>query len=59
MSANKLQWTLASVPLIKALQLTLSFLFWYVLLSSSNAFATGLGILLQPEENCRFVYYGT
>ncbi|KAL3824381.1 hypothetical protein ACJIZ3_020410 [Penstemon smallii] len=26
---NKLQWTLASVPLIKALQLTLSFLFWY------------------------------
>ncbi|KAL7222143.1 hypothetical protein ACSBR1_023955 [Camellia fascicularis] len=27
--ANKLQWTLASVPLIKALQLTLSFLFWY------------------------------
>lgn len=29
--ANKLQWTLAFVPLIKALQLTLSFLFWYVL----------------------------
>ncbi|KAK9231946.1 hypothetical protein WN943_022187 [Citrus x changshan-huyou] len=29
--ANNLQWTLASVPLIKALQLTLSFLFWYVL----------------------------
>ncbi|KAH9714207.1 hypothetical protein WN944_021993 [Citrus x changshan-huyou] len=27
--ANNLQWTLASVPLIKALQLTLSFLFWY------------------------------
>ncbi|KAG5523467.1 hypothetical protein RHGRI_035315 [Rhododendron griersonianum] len=27
--ANKLQWTLAFVPLIKALQLTLSFLFWY------------------------------
>ncbi|KAL5822798.1 hypothetical protein ACOSQ4_020698 [Xanthoceras sorbifolium] len=26
---NNLQWTLASVPLIKALQLTLSFLFWY------------------------------
>ncbi|KAL3528715.1 hypothetical protein ACH5RR_008037 [Cinchona calisaya] len=26
---NKLQWTLAAVPLIKALQLTLSFLFWY------------------------------
>ncbi|XVF74537.1 hypothetical protein PTKIN_Ptkin13bG0118000 [Pterospermum kingtungense] len=26
---NSLQWTLASVPLIKALQLTLSFLFWY------------------------------
>lgn len=25
---NKLQWTLASVPFIKALQLTLSFLFW-------------------------------
>ncbi|KAL5575202.1 hypothetical protein UlMin_016901 [Ulmus minor] len=27
--ANNLQWTLALVPLIKALQLTLSFLFWY------------------------------
>ncbi|CAI9114181.1 OLC1v1014841C3 [Oldenlandia corymbosa var. corymbosa] len=27
--ANKLQWTLAAVPLIKALQLTLSFIFWY------------------------------
>ncbi|XP_071903183.1 uncharacterized protein [Coffea arabica] len=26
---NKLQWTLTAVPLIKALQLTLSFLFWY------------------------------
>ncbi|AEE32763.1 putative Lung seven transmembrane receptor [Arabidopsis thaliana] len=26
---NSLQWTLASVPLIKALQLTLSFLFWH------------------------------
>lgn len=26
---NNLQWTLASLPLIKALQLTLSFLFWY------------------------------
>ncbi|XP_059303191.1 uncharacterized protein LOC132055406 isoform X2 [Lycium ferocissimum] len=26
---NRLQWTLASVPLIKTLQLTLSFLFWY------------------------------
>ncbi|XP_057967077.1 uncharacterized protein LOC131157160 isoform X2 [Malania oleifera] len=26
---NNLQWTLASVPLIKALQLILSFLFWY------------------------------
>ncbi|XP_062087546.1 uncharacterized protein LOC133794345 isoform X2 [Humulus lupulus] len=26
---NNLQWTLAIVPLIKALQLTLSFLFWY------------------------------
>ncbi|KAG2722882.1 hypothetical protein I3843_02G125200 [Carya illinoinensis] len=26
---NNLQWLLASVPLIKALQLTLSFLFWY------------------------------
>ncbi|KAK7845311.1 uncharacterized protein LOC112032413 [Quercus suber] len=26
---NNLQWTLASVPLIKALQLALSFLFWY------------------------------
>ncbi|XP_059458639.1 uncharacterized protein LOC132188240 isoform X2 [Corylus avellana] len=26
---NNLQWMLASVPLIKALQLTLSFLFWY------------------------------
>ncbi|KAF8388931.1 hypothetical protein HHK36_025614 [Tetracentron sinense] len=26
---NKLQWTLTSVPLIKALQLTLSFIFWY------------------------------
>ncbi|KAF8400869.1 hypothetical protein HHK36_014172 [Tetracentron sinense] len=26
---NNLQWALASVPLIKALQLTLSFLFWY------------------------------
>lgn len=26
---NSLQWTLASVPSIKALQLTLSFLFWY------------------------------
>ncbi|XP_044487480.1 uncharacterized protein LOC123212419 [Mangifera indica] len=26
---NNLQWTLTSVPLIKALQLTLSFLFWY------------------------------
>ncbi|XP_031388465.1 uncharacterized protein LOC116201384 isoform X2 [Punica granatum] len=26
---NNLQWTLASVPLIKALQLSLSFLFWY------------------------------
>ncbi|XP_010535176.1 PREDICTED: uncharacterized protein LOC104810533 isoform X2 [Tarenaya hassleriana] len=26
---SSLQWTLASVPLIKALQLTLSFLFWY------------------------------
>lgn len=25
---NNLQWTLASVPLIKALQLALSFLFW-------------------------------
>lgn len=28
---NNLQWVLASVPLLKALQLTLSFLFWYVL----------------------------
>ncbi|XP_042512498.1 uncharacterized protein LOC122087426 [Macadamia integrifolia] len=28
-SNNHLQWTLASVPLIKVLQLTLSFLFWY------------------------------
>ncbi|XP_068638529.1 uncharacterized protein [Aristolochia californica] len=27
--ANNLQWTLASVPLVKALQLALSFLFWY------------------------------
>ncbi|XP_077228502.1 uncharacterized protein LOC143861451 isoform X2 [Tasmannia lanceolata] len=27
--ANNLQWALASVPLIKALQLGLSFLFWY------------------------------
>ncbi|KAM7483772.1 hypothetical protein LguiB_008355 [Lonicera macranthoides] len=27
--SNNLQWTLASIPLIKALQLTLSFLFWY------------------------------
>ncbi|XP_059644268.1 uncharacterized protein LOC132286030 [Cornus florida] len=26
---NNLQWSLTSVPLIKALQLTLSFLFWY------------------------------
>ncbi|XP_074375757.1 uncharacterized protein LOC141717534 [Apium graveolens] len=26
---NNLQWALASVPLLKALQLTLSFLFWY------------------------------
>ncbi|XP_010249579.1 PREDICTED: uncharacterized protein LOC104592096 [Nelumbo nucifera] len=26
---NNLQWTLASVPLIKVLQLALSFLFWY------------------------------
>ncbi|XP_057732635.1 uncharacterized protein LOC130947943 [Arachis stenosperma] len=26
---NKLQWTLTSVPLMKALQLMLSFLFWY------------------------------
>ncbi|CAN1798848.1 hypothetical protein LINPERHAP1_LOCUS21893 [Linum perenne] len=26
---NNLQWTLASVPLIKSLQLALSFLFWY------------------------------
>ncbi|CDO97996.1 unnamed protein product [Coffea canephora] len=26
---NKLQWTLTAVPLIKALQLTLSFLFWH------------------------------
>ncbi|KAL1814409.1 hypothetical protein ACET3Z_016983 [Daucus carota] len=26
---NNLQWVLASVPLLKALQLTLSFLFWY------------------------------
>ncbi|XP_050231473.1 uncharacterized protein LOC126680390 [Mercurialis annua] len=26
---SNLEWTLASVPLIKALQLTLSFLFWY------------------------------
>ncbi|XP_019077549.1 uncharacterized protein LOC100256719 isoform X1 [Vitis vinifera] len=26
---NNLQWTLASVPLIKALQLALSFIFWY------------------------------
>ncbi|XAR50670.1 hypothetical protein NMG60_11005060 [Bertholletia excelsa] len=26
---SKLQWVLASVPLIKALQLTLAFLFWY------------------------------
>ncbi|KAF7124711.1 hypothetical protein RHSIM_Rhsim12G0201900 [Rhododendron simsii] len=33
--ANKLQWTLASVPLIKALQLTLSFLFWYILVMYS------------------------
>ncbi|BBG98951.1 hypothetical protein Prudu_008481 [Prunus dulcis] len=29
LQTNNLQWTLASVPLIKALQLTLSFLFWY------------------------------
>ncbi|KAE9453484.1 hypothetical protein C3L33_14659, partial [Rhododendron williamsianum] len=35
MQANKLQWTLAFVPLIKALQLTLSFLFWYVLVMYS------------------------
>ncbi|KAI4355604.1 hypothetical protein L6164_004361 [Bauhinia variegata] len=27
--SNNLQWTLASVPLIKTLQLMLSFLFWY------------------------------
>ncbi|OVA20262.1 hypothetical protein BVC80_157g59 [Macleaya cordata] len=27
--SNNLQWTLASVPVIKALQLGLSFLFWY------------------------------
>ncbi|XP_043719009.1 uncharacterized protein LOC122666949 [Telopea speciosissima] len=27
--SNHLQWTLSSVPLIKVLQLTLSFLFWY------------------------------
>ncbi|KAK9266108.1 hypothetical protein L1049_025275 [Liquidambar formosana] len=27
--ANNLQWALASVPMIKALQLALSFLFWY------------------------------
>lgn len=26
---NNLQWTLASIPLLKALQLTFSFLFWY------------------------------
>ncbi|XP_052181043.1 uncharacterized protein LOC127794157 isoform X2 [Diospyros lotus] len=26
---NKLQWTLASVPVIKALQLSLAFFFWY------------------------------
>ncbi|XP_022964205.1 uncharacterized protein LOC111464293 [Cucurbita moschata] len=26
---NNLQWSLASLPLLKALQLTLSFLFWY------------------------------
>ena len=28
---NNLQWALALVPLIKALQLGLSFLFWYVI----------------------------
>ncbi|XP_010545681.1 PREDICTED: uncharacterized protein LOC104817969 isoform X3 [Tarenaya hassleriana] len=28
-NSRHFQWTLASVPLIKALQLTLSFLFWY------------------------------
>lgn len=27
---NNLQWALALVPMIKALQLGLSFLFWYV-----------------------------
>ncbi|XP_074312511.1 uncharacterized protein LOC141648001 [Silene latifolia] len=32
--ANNLQWTLASVPLIKTLQLLLSFLFWYSCLYS-------------------------
>ncbi|KAL9247354.1 hypothetical protein vseg_020795 [Gypsophila vaccaria] len=32
--ANNLQWTLASVPLIKTLQLFLSFLFWYSCLYS-------------------------
>ncbi|XP_057473385.1 uncharacterized protein LOC130761833 isoform X1 [Actinidia eriantha] len=58
---NKLQWTLASVPLIKALQLTLSFLFWYScfnlhtcsLWMSFGAYVTG--VLFQTASFVSFL----
>lgn len=38
--ANRLQWALASVPLIKALQHALSFLFWYAFILESWNYVT-------------------
>lgn len=54
---NNLQWALASVPLLKALQLTLSFLFWYahinltIEMSTSICFSLfrSLGISQSPH----------
>ncbi|KAK1266367.1 hypothetical protein QJS04_geneDACA002691 [Acorus gramineus] len=58
---NNLQWTLASVPLIKALQLGLSFLFWYScynLHSCSLWMSFGVyitGVLLQTASFVSFL----
>lgn len=58
---NSLQWALASIPLIKVLQLTLSFLFWY---SCSNLHICSLwmsfgvyvtGVLFQTASFVSFL----
>lgn len=46
--ANNLQWALASVPLLKALQLTLSFLFWYAFINLTIKMALTF-VLVFPE----------